>query len=320
MTENEQAQAFIAERKKVIQDQNNLDTLPEVQTLHEIPEPPEERAYSIGIPGMEVDLKFPSKGLATMIGPPSGGKSTVLRRILFNMAKDHGLRVALTCLEEPVKHRTQNVFRKMYNQKFIDQTDVMDLIDADNFINDKFLFVQKENHKPFTGWRLLEIMQTLFGMHDSPEIFAIDPFNEVDHTWDRREFNSKTDYVGYLLMEMKGLAEYYNKLIIIAAHPPVDQIRRKRWGNIPEFYEVSDAADSAHFYNKSDIGLGIWFDGILKETVINIDKVKNRELCGTIHHPYPFPVTLKFDYANESYRVNRKGWDDLKEAQDHARQ
>lgn len=282
----------------------------EVATLDDIPNPPEERAFHLGLVGLEEHLKFPRKGFVTVLGPYESGKSTLLRQIAYNMASIHGWKTAITCFEESAKWRTVNAFRKIVLGKSRDRWSDQDIRTADNWIRKNLIFIQKAKRQLMDGARLikrLEFAIKVYGLN----MVVIDPFNEIDHNWDRGS-RSKTDYIADFIMEIKDIADSYGVLMICCVHPPAMSMRTQN-NKKQKIFTLSDAADSAHFANKSDIGICVWKAKSDGYTLINIDKIKNRELCGT-----PTGVELKFVKDEERYKVSRTGWDVLFDDDDSA--
>jgi len=280
----------------------------EVATLDDIPNPPEERAYHVGMPGIEKHLKFPRKGFVTVLGPYESGKSTLLRQIAYNMHIHHDWKVGITCFEESAKWRTVNAFRKIIISRPQATWSDKDIRDADNTIRKFLIFFQKKKRQLMTGARLvsrIEFAIKVYGLN----MIMIDPFNEIDHNWDRAK--SKTEYIGDFIMLLKDIADSYGVLIICCVHPPAMSMRTQN-NKKHKIFTLSDAADSAHFGNKSDIGICAWKASSDGFTLLNIDKIKNRELLGT-----PTGVELKFEKDQERYRVNRTGWDVLFDDDEH---
>jgi len=287
------------------EDAELMADFPEYQLLKDIPEPPEVDVWSTGIPGLDKHLRIPSIGLMNVCGPAGGGKSSILRRILFNIAKNCKKTIALTCMEENVKYDTLDVFRRMWSEKEVHQMTSEETLIADSFVHNQFHFIRRQGAGLFTGDRLLEGMCLAFERNNAPDIFCVDPFNEVDHR-PGKEFGSKTDYIGDLIIQIKATALHYQKLVIIAAHPPIERVRFKKHD---EVWGLADVADSAHFSNKADIGLGVWKIGT--ESYLNIDKIKNRRRSGTLSHAYPFTVSMRFDPITDNYRINKEGWKEI---------
>lgn len=275
----------------------------EVALLDDIPDPPEERSYHVGMVGLEGHLKLPRKGFVTVLGPYESGKSTLLRQIAHNMQVHHGWKTAITCFEESAKWRTVNALRKIFLGKPKAHWSDADIVAADKWIRENIVFIIKAKRSLMDGVRLvkrLEFAIKVYGVN----MVIIDPFNEIDHSWNRGEV-SKTDYIANFIMEIKDVAESYGVLMICCVHPPSMSMRTQN-NKKHKVFTLADVADSAHFGNKSDIGICVWKGKSDGYTLLNLDKIKNQELCGK-----PTGVELKFDASRERYTVTRTGWDVL---------
>jgi twinkle protein len=281
----------------------------EVATLDDIPDPPEERAYNIGLVGLENHLKLPKKGLVTILGPYGSGKSTLVRQIIYNMHSLHGWKTGITCFEESAKWRTVNAFRKIVIGKPKNYWTPDETTMADNWIRRNIVFFQKRKGELMTGARYLDRVQyavKVYGLN----MIVTDPVNEVDHTWPHG--TSKTDYMGQFIMAMKDLSDSFNFLNVFCIHPPSMSMRTQN-NKRKKIFTIADGADTAHYGNKSDIGLAVWQGNGSGFTLVNIDKIKNRELYGE-----PTGVELKFMKEQEKYVVSRTGWDVLFEEDSEA--
>ncbi len=272
----------------------------EVATYDDIPDPEAEVSFDLGFPGL--DLRIPKKGFGTVLGPYESGKSTFLRQLMVHMSLRHGLRSAITCFEESAKWRTSNALCKTFLGKPLAAASSQELTDATNWVRNNVVFIQKQKRVLMTGQRLLDRIEYAVKAY-GVDLVIIDPFNEIDHSFDRSQ--SKTEYIANFIMEMKDLADSYGIFIFCCVHPPAETMRRKAMSG-SKFYTLADAADSSHFANKSDIGLCFWRPGVDNVTLLNVDKVKNAELCGK-----PTGVILQFDPSADRYTVDRTGWDVL---------
>jgi twinkle protein len=274
----------------------------EVCTLDDIPDPPEERAYHLGFVGLENHLKFPKKGFVTILGPYGSGKSTLVRQIAYNMQSIHGWKTGITCFEESAKWRTVNAFRKMIIGKPRAYWAGSEVEMADNWIRRNIVFFQKKKRELMTGARYLDRIEYAVKVYGLNMVIT-DPMNELDHQWPNGK--SKTDYMADLIMAMKDLADSYSFLKVCCTHPPSMSMRVQN-NKKKKIFTLADNADTAHFGNKSDIGLAVWQGNGSGYTLVNIDKIKNRELYGE-----PTGVELKFLKEQEKYIVSRTGWDVL---------
>jgi twinkle protein len=281
----------------------------EVATLDDIPDPVEERSFHLGFHGIETHLRFPRKGFVTVLGPYESGKSTFLRQLMYNMSMNHHWRSAITCFEESAKWRTVNALRKTVIGKPIREASDGEMRMADDWIRKNIVFIRKAKRTLMTASRLInriEYAVKVYGLN----MVIVDPFNEIDHSYDKG--TSKTEYIANLIMDMKDMADSYNLVLICCVHPPTEAMRRQNTRK-SKFYTLADSADSAHFANKSDIGLCFWRPAREGITLMNIDKIKNQELCGR-----PTGVEFRFDENAERYKVSNTGWDVLYETDEGA--
>ncbi|MGA7327061.1 MAG: toprim domain-containing protein, partial [Rhodomicrobium sp.] len=272
----------------------------EVATLDDIPDPEKETSFHIGFPELQQHLRFPRKAFITGLGPYESGKSTFFRQLIWNMSMNHGWRSAITCFEESAKWRTVNALRKIAMGKSVHLAGDHELDAATDWIRRNVVFIQKQKRTLMTAKRLLDRIEyavKVFGLN----MVIIDPFNEIDHVYGRDI--SKTDYIANFIMEFKDLADSYGIVLICCVHPPAEAMRRQS-ARKTKLYTLADAADSSHFANKSDIGLCFWRPGTENVTLMNIDKIKNVELCGR-----PTGVEFRFHADAERYSVSRTGWD-----------
>jgi twinkle protein len=279
----------------------------EVATLDDIPDPVEEKAYHIGLAGLEPHLKFPRKGFVTVLGPYESGKSTLMRQIAVNMQMFHGWKTAITCFEESAKWRTVNALRKILIGAPKPRWTDKDIVDSDNWIRNNIVFIQKKKRAMMDAARLIQRLEFAIKVY-GVNMAMIDPFNEIDHRWGSDR--SKTDYIGDFIMEVKDMADSYGVLIICCVHPPAMSMRTQN-NKRRKIFTLADVADSAHFGNKSDIGICAWKANGDGYTLLNIDKIKNQELLGK-----PTGVELKFHADKEKYTVSRTGWDVLFDDED----
>lgn len=280
----------------------------EVATLDDIPDPPKETSYNIGFDGLDSHLRLPRKGFVTVLGPYESGKSTFLRQLMMNMSMKYGWKSAITCFEESAKWRTVNALKKTYIGKPVSEMSAKESQMGDDWLRQNIVFLMKKKRVLMDAQRLLQRIEyaiKVYGLN----MVIIDPFNEIDHSWDKSQ-KSKSDYIGDVIMELKDIADSYSCLMICCVHPPTMTMRNEKHRK-DKCYTLSDSADSAHFANKSDIGLCFWRPPADGYTLMNIDKIKNRELCGT-----PTGVEFRFHPSQDRYTVARTGWNVLRGEED----
>lgn len=249
-------------------------------------------------------LNFPRKGLVTLLGPYGQGKSTFIRNIIVNMAVQHGWKSAITCFEEDVKPDVRDSFRKCYMGKPVGLMNAGEIEAADAFIEDNIFFIRKVLRRKTDASRLISLIEYAIKVYGI-NMFVVDPFNEIDHTWDSRG-KSKSDYIGDVLMELRDLTTDYNCLGVVCLHPPAEMMRKVsgKYKNENAFYRMSAAADSAMFANKSNICLCAWQPGTEWFFFVNPDKIKKQEVFGK-----PIGIEFWFCAYEERFYVSRTGWD-----------
>lgn len=285
--------------------------LDEVCKLSDIPEEPMQQGFETGFKLLdEHGFRLIRPAFMPVIGPYGSGKSVLLRQLAYNLYKLHGWRTLITAFEEKVRPRYERDFRRL----FIDTGDVRyscttpedrytpkQLADADREIDKAFRFLRRRRGDVMNVDKMIERISFAVRVY-GVEVVMIDPVNEIDHQVPRGQ--SKTDYMGDFIMQLKQLADDYRLLMIVAAHPPKDGVARRG----KAIYTLNDGADTAHYGNKADIGWCVWRPNMEGATYLNIDKCKDTEVMGV-----PTFVKLGFDPTRGRFGVTRVGYDVLAE-------
>lgn len=280
----------------------------EVSRLSDIPEPAEQQAYSCGIKGIDQHgFRIVRPCLWTVVGPYGSGKSILARQLVANFWNLHGWRTLITSLEERVKPRMRRDFRRHFSPHAHTIMTSEDDAAADKVTEQAVLFLRRPRREDIDADRLfarIEYAVHVYGI----DCVVIDPINEIDHRVPKGE--SKTEYMGRFIMRLKALADDYNLVAMVLAHPPKDGVAMRN--STGKIYTLNDAADTAHFGNKSDIGWCVWrpmrdFDdcGPRAPTFLNIDKLKDHDVMGR-----PTLATLQLG-ANGQFHVDKTGLDAL---------
>lgn len=273
----------------------------EVATIDDIPDSGPEKTYASGFPTLdEHGFRFVLPAFMSLIGPYGAGKSVLLRQILVNLWRLHGFKFLLTSFEERVKPRYQRDLRRHLIGAPIEEWTDIDVAHADAEIRRMCVFLRRKRNAVLDLDRLLARIEygvRVYGV----KVVAIDPVNEIDHQVGKGE--SKTDYMGRFIMSLKALADDYGLLMIVCAHPPKDGVEKRLQKN--GLLTLNDAADTAHYGNKSDIGWCAWrnIDG---PTMLHIDKLKDHETMGA-----PTLAELHLNKRTGQFQVSRIGYDIL---------
>jgi len=284
----------------------------EVAGIDDIPDPGPEATFESDFPELDRHgFRIALPALMSIIGPYGSGKSVFLRQLLMNLWRRHGWKFLLTSFEERVKPRYQRDLRRhLIGRPMVDvHGEILwsdeEVAMADAEIRKAAVFLRRKRSTVLDMDRLLNRLEFAVRVY-GVRVVAIDPVNEVDHQVPKGE--SKTDYMGRFLMALKALADDYGLLMICCAHPPKDGVEKRLQRT--KLLTLNDAADTAHYGNKSDIGLCLWrnIDG---PTYLHADKLKDHESMGK-----PFLAELILNPLTNTFRVNRMGYHLLQENND----
>ncbi len=271
----------------------------EVCLMSDVPEQGPVETYKTGFSGLdEHGWRIVTPAFMPVIGPYGSGKSVFLRQLLVNLWRIHGWKFLLTSFEEKIKPRYERDLRRNIINKPIHHWTEDDVVRADVEIDRCARFLRRKRGEVLDQGRLLNRIEYAVKVY-GVRVVCIDPVNEIDHQVPRGE--SKTDYMGRFIMSLKALADDYNLLMIVCAHPPKDGVEKRLAKN--GVLTLNDGADTAHWGNKADIGICLWrnLDG---PTLIHIDKLKDHESMGK-----PTLAELHLDDRLNQFRVGRVGYE-----------
>jgi twinkle protein len=276
----------------------------EICTIDDVPEPGPQAVYETGIRGLDDHgLRLVRPAFMPVIGPYGSGKSVLLRQLAVNLWKLHGWRTLITSFEEKIKPRIQRDLRRHLIAKPMEEWTETDVVHADGAIRDGFRFMRRPRGAAMNMERVIDRIEYAVKVY-GVDVVIIDPVNELDHEVPKHQ--NKTDYIGRFIMGLKALADDYNLLMIVAAHPPKDGVEKRLAKG--KLLTLNDGADSAHWGNKADIGWAVWRPAMDGPTLLHVDKVKDHETMGR-----PTLAELVMDEGMNRFRVRRLGYDILGE-------
>lgn len=292
----------------------------EVCLLSDIPESAEATTYRSGFKLLDDHgFRLVRPAFMPVIGPYGSGKSVLIRQLCCNLLRLHGWRTLITSFEERVKPRYVRDLRRhlIVTERIRQDGEVYEepvhpsqwsqeqVQAADAQIENGFRFLRRSRNALLDGDRLIDRIEYAVRVYGL-EVVVIDPVNEIDHQVGHRE--SKTDYMGRFIMRLKALADDYDLLMIVCAHPPKEGVeKRQQKGKI---LTLNDGADTAHYGNKADIGWCVWRPTIADNcpTFLNIDKLKDHDVMGS-----PTVAKLVLDKGLGRFSVVKTGYDVLEE-------
>ena len=233
-------------------------------------DPPKFPALTTGMVGMDAHYKPRRGDLAVVTGIPGMGKTSFVYEIASRMASTHRWRTVTTVFET-TKHEMRQALRSFHARKLEVHMSPEEIDVADKWINKHFaVIVPPDDREADLIWFLETAAQGI--LRFEAQALIIDPWNEMDHV--RGPDMSPTDYVGFAIRELKRFAIRYRVHLIVVAHPA--KMTRSKNGKfpVPALYDI---ADSAHWANKTDVGIVVHrYDVLTPNTLLRIAKVRHR--------------------------------------------
>ncbi|WP_191058755.1 bifunctional DNA primase/helicase [Geminicoccus harenae] len=221
-------------------------------------------------------------------GVPGMGKTTFVNDLVVRMAENYGLSTCFASFEQHplIDHRRS--LRRLYARCPESRMRPEEIADADRWIDGMFSFVTPDEDEDATlEWVLDKLAASV--VRYGTQICVIDPWNELDHV--RPKDMSLTEYVGWAIRQLRKFARKWQVHLIVVAHPA--KMMRDRDGKvgIPSLYDISD---SAHWFNKPDVGIVVHRDA--DGDVIRIAKSRYHDIIGK-----PTTVKVHFDAYTGRY-------------------
>jgi twinkle protein len=213
--------------------------------------------------------------LYMVTGIPSHGKSTFLDQIVCRLMEYSNWKFAVYSPEHPPQLHLQRLARMLNEKAFFGHGRMTEteLLDTVAWLNERIFFIMPDNDD-FGLENILDIGKQLV-VQKGVNCLIIDPWNTVDHQIPNG-INEK-QYISKALTKLKLFNSKLDCAVFLVAHPTKMQKNDNGTYKVPTGYNVSD---SAHFYNKADMGITVYrnFDtGIVD---VHIWKVKFEGILG----------------------------------------
>jgi len=220
-----------------------------IYRMSELPPVAHAPIYDIGMPVFRDHYKARLGDMAVWTGIPSHGKSSLVNDVCCRLVEYHGLNVAFASFEQSPQRDHKRNLRTWKCGRPVQHCTVDELKAADRWIDQHFTFmVPSEDDDVSLDW-VLDRMEAAVIQHGC-KVVVIDPWNEMDHNKGQGE--SLTEYVGRAIKTLKRFARKLMIHLIVVAHPAKPQKDEKGNYRVPTLYDISD---SAHWYNKADLGV-----------------------------------------------------------------
>lgn len=227
-------------------------------------------------------LYRPRLGEWTVVtGVPGAGKSVWTAALLVNLAILHNWLFAIYPPENLPPQEYASMLMEIYIGKPFDvgPTPRMSPEERDkamDWLQDHFVILNPPDDERDLD-SLLSIAKS-YVLRRGIQGFVIDPWNELEHFVPQGQ--TMTQYIGQALIKIRNFARTYRVHVWIVAHPT--KLQKDHDGNykVPTLYDI---ADSAHWYNKPDMGISINRDKTdeSKAVEVYVQKVRFR-WCGRV--------------------------------------
>lgn len=240
--------------------------------MSELPPVPDAPIFDIGMPRLRDHYKVRLGDFAVWTGIPSHGKSTLVNDMCCRLVHHHGLGVAFASFEQNPQRDHRRNLRTWYCRKPVQHCDSRELRAADEWIDQNFSFLVPSEDDDVTLEWVLDKLEAAVIQH-GVKVVVIDPWNEMDHSRSRDE--TLTEYTGRAIKALKRFAKKMMVHLIIVAHPSKQRKDENGKYMVPTLYDISD---SAHWYNKADLGVVVHRDG--DATLIRVAKSRYHDEIG----------------------------------------
>jgi twinkle protein len=253
--------------------------------LDELPEPAPLVLWDPGFPEWESKIKLAPRTLSVVTGHPGHGKTAFWAQIWFQVSKAYGVPVCVASFETRAKPHLRRQLRSLLIKKLEKDLSSDEIKLADEWINDRYLFLVHPEQRPTLEW-FLDMAEVAVIRHGA-RIIQLDPWNRLEAS--RGKDESETEYIGRCLRSIHTFAHDMNVHAQILAHPAkMDSARR---GQAPGLEDISG---SKNWENMVDQGFVVHrpqiFDGTNRKTEVHLYQRKARfEELG-------YPCKMSMDY------------------------
>tara|TARA_R100000306_G_C4373885_1_gene141141 strand:+ start:875 stop:2344 length:1470 start_codon:yes stop_codon:yes gene_type:complete len=247
--------------------------------LSQIPEPAPLVLWNPGFAEWENRFRIAPTCVSVVSGYPGHGKSHFTQQVWAQIARDYNVRVAIMSMETREKPFVRRTLRSAYWRKLEMDMSEREKTEADDWIEEHFVFLHHPRRTPEFGWvsDMIETAHARMGI----SAVSIDPWNMVVPGYDSRT-STETRWIGECLDDCAALAKGITIHVQIVAHPS-----KPGTGDASTRPITYDRiSGSQHWANKPDQVLSIHRDAFadkqtgarLTEAAVRIHKSRYDEL------------------------------------------
>jgi twinkle protein len=266
-----------------------------VYRMSELPPIASSRPHDIGFRVLSDHYNIRLGDFCVVTGIPSHGKSSFINEVCEHMVRRYGWTCAFASFEQKPQIDHKRNLRTLHSGKRVIHMSDAELRAADDWIDRHFSFIVPSEDDEVTLLWVLERAAASIVQHGA-KIVVIDPWNEMDHV--RPPDMTLTEYTGFAIKQFRKLAHKYQVHVIVAAHPAKQRKDDNGKIGIPSLYDISD---SAHWYNKADVGIVVHRKGATADdpaVKIRIAKSRYHDEIGK-----PGDVEASFDPETRRYTM-----------------
>lgn len=230
------------------------------------------RGKTLGIGEFDDLVSFDDDGAFIMVsGIPNQGKSEMVDYLAVTLNLKYSWKFGIYSPENfPLKFHVGKLSEKIIGKSFAgnDRMTKEELNSSKNHINDNFFFIASDDEN-FSVDILLEKARILVLKYGIKGLI-IDPWNKLEHQREKNE--DKSDYISKVLDKMFNFKKKYKIHLFLIAHPTkIKKDKRTGAYEVPNLYDI---ADSAHFFNKPEIGMIVYRNFTTGRTDVYVQKMK----------------------------------------------
>lgn len=270
--------------------------VPGLFRMSELPPIPYAKPFATRIDGLDEHYRLRKGDFTVVTGVPGSGKSTFVNDVCCRMAAWHEWNTCFASFEQMPQVDHRRALRTWHSRRYERDMDAVQTVSADAWIDQCFSFVVPSEDDDCSLEWCLERMASSVVRYGS-DICVIDPWNEMDHN--KPSDMTTTEYVGAAIRQLKRFARKWNVHLIVVAHPS-KMAREKQSGLIP-MPTMYDISDSAHWWNKPDVGIIVHpqqDDFVGPHTAVKVAKSRYHDQIGK-------PGTVKLKYEPQTSRFEK---------------
>jgi twinkle protein len=254
----------------------------------------EDRGVSTGWANLDQFYTVKKGELCIITGVPSHGKSEFLDALMHNLALHHGWKFAMFSPEnKPFERHLRKIIERHAGCSVRIEGDYgrpptlmngKKLSEGYQFAHEHFRWIDLAGESTTLGnmceWFSHEIIE------NGIDGIVIDPWGDIEHKRPARM--NETEYISFMLTQLREFARAMNVALWIVAHPRIMQRGKDGKFPMPSLWDISG---SAHWRNRADVGLVVYREDLKKhELKVEVAKVrfKSTGKPGTAHFSYDY--------------------------------